>query len=133
MNVKYKEDPKAWSKSTLWTVLGLVILSSLLCWRHVLAVGVWMAALMAMGGVAIAAWLRPQWFRPYYRFSTWAGFWSSQCVARVILVLMFFILIMPAGLIMRLLGKDPLRLKRSRSAVSYWRPAKEAGSLDRSF
>jgi hypothetical protein len=133
MNVKYKEDPTAWRKSTLLTVLGLAILSSLLRWRHVLPAEGWIAVLVVLGCIGTTSWLRPQWFRGYHRFSTWAGFWSSQCVARVVLVLIFFILIMPAGLIMRALGKDPLRLKRSRTAQSYWRQAKAGGSLDRSF
>ncbi len=42
MKIKYKEDPRAWLKSTLLTVLGLVIVSSLLRWRHVLSSSVWL-------------------------------------------------------------------------------------------
>jgi hypothetical protein len=133
MNVKYKEDLRIWSKSTLVSVLGLVVLTSILRWRHFLTTGVWGSLLMALGCVGFLAWIRPHWFRGYYRFSTWAGFWSSLWVARAALVLLFIGLIAPAGILLRLLGKDPLRLKRSRHPVSYWRPARPGGSLDRSF
>lgn len=88
---------------------------------------------MLLGGVGIMAWFRPKWFRGYYRFSTWAGFWSSQAVARLVLVFLFWLVIAPAGILLRLLGKDPLALKRSADATTYWRPARQDGSLDRLF
>jgi len=133
MKIKYKEDPRAWLKSTLFTVLGLVIVSSLLRWRHVLSSGVWSGALALLSCVAAAACIRPTAFRGYYRFSTWAGVWSSQAVAWVVLTLMFFLIFLPAGLVMRILGKDPLHLKRSAGKTSYWVPAKSASPLDRLF
>ena len=132
MNIRYKEEPSAWSKSTLLSVIGLIVVSSLLRWRHVLGTGAWCAALVVLASVSILAWLRPKWFRGYYRFSTWAGFWSSQCVARLLLVFVFVFLITPAAFFMRLLGKDSLQLKRSQ-ALSYWKPTKQSGSLDRLF
>ena len=133
MRVKYKEDPKAWRKSTLFTVVGLLLLSGLLRWRQVLTGGAWAGAVAVLLLLGLAVCLRPSLFRRYYRFSTWAGFWSSQWVARAILVLIFGVIIVPAGIILRLLGKDPLRLKRVADATSYWKPAKQGGSLDRLF
>jgi hypothetical protein len=133
MNVKYSQDPKVWRKSTLLTALALTILCTFLRWRHFLPTGVWGAALASMVCVATLAWFRPQYFQIYYRFSTWAGFWSSQWVARVALAAIFVGIIAPAGIVLRLLGKDPLRLKRSGQTTSYWRPAKQGGSLDRLF
>jgi hypothetical protein len=133
MNIRYQENPSAWRKSTLLTVLGLAILSGLLRWRHVLSTGQWLVVLAVLGGAALLAALRPRWFRGYYRFSTWAGVWSSQYVARVFLALLFFLVLTPAACLMRLLGKDSLRLKRSEKTESYWTPAKQGGSLDRLF
>jgi len=43
MKLIFKEDPKAWRKSTLLTAAGLAILSSLLRWRRHLAVNYWCA------------------------------------------------------------------------------------------
>lgn len=133
MKVNYKEDPLAWRKNVLFSVLGLLILISLLRWRHVVGVGTWNAALAGLIVIGAAAWVRPHWFRGHYRISTWAGFWSSQLVARLFLALLFVLIIVPAGLIIRLMGKDLLHLKPSREATSYWRPAKGGGSLDRLF
>ena len=133
MKAKYKEDPRAWRKSTLLSVLALFLLSSVLWWRRVLPMEVWRAGLVTLIIVGIMAGCCPAWFRSYYRFSTWAGFWSSQIVARVALVLLFVVVIAPAGIILRLLGKDPLSLKRSPAATSYWRPARQESPLDRLF
>jgi hypothetical protein len=133
MKVKYKEDAGAWRKSTLLSVLGLLLVSSILFWRHLIASGLWMTVVLALVCVGALAALQPRWFRGYYRFSTWAGFWSSQAVARVLLVVLFIVLITPAALVLRLLGKDPLRLKRSPDATSYWNTAKPSGSLDQLF
>jgi hypothetical protein len=99
MRVKYKEDPKAWRKSTLFTVVGLLLLSGLLRWRQVLTGGAWAGAVAVLLLLGWRSGLRPSLFRRYYRFSTWAGFWSSQWVARAILVLIFGVIIVPAGII----------------------------------
>src|SRR6266851_1049946 len=97
MKIKYQEDPRTWRKSTLFSVLGLLILSLILWWRHALATQVWGVAVAVLVCVGILTWLRPRFFRGYYRFSTWAGFWSSQWVARAVLALMFLVIIVPAG------------------------------------
>ena len=133
MNVRYKEHPAAWRKTTLLTLLGLGLISTLARGRHVLNSPQWFGVLAGLGCAALSACLRPTWFRGFYRFSTWAGFWSSQAVVRFFLAMVFVLLITPAGLILRLLGKDSLHLKRSPRAASYWRQAKPGGSLDRSF
>ena len=41
-------------------------------------------------------------------------------VSSLLLILLFFLLITPIGLVARCLGKDFLNLKLDRSAVSYW-------------
>jgi hypothetical protein len=41
-------------------------------------------------------------------------------VSPVALALVFYLAIMPTGLVMRLFGKDFLRLKRDPQAKSYW-------------
>src|SRR5271166_5779558 len=106
MKVRYREDPKAWRESTLLGVLAVLVLSSVFRWRHLLTPRVWSAVLMLLVCAAILAWVWPQYFRRYYRFSTWAGFWSSQWVARLVLAVIFVGIITPMGLILRLLGKD---------------------------
>jgi hypothetical protein len=74
---------------------------------------------------AVAALLQPRWFRGYHRPSMRLGFAISQFIGRVALIFIF----MPAGLILRLAGKDALQLKLSRGATTYWQPAKDCSLL----
>jgi multisubunit Na+/H+ antiporter MnhG subunit len=133
MKLKLKDEPKEWRKSALMTALGLVILSSLLHWRHVFADKTWFAALTLFGVVAISAFWRPRWFRGYYRFSTKLGFAVSQFVGRLLLMLFFLFILTPVGLILRLAGKDALQLKSGKKTTSCWQMAKDYSPLDRLF
>ena len=133
MKLRLKEEPKEWRKSTLLTLAPVAILSSLLCWRHVVSMNTWRILLAVLTGIALAACVQPRWFRGYYRVSMRAGFWLSQAVARVVLALIFMLLITPLGLILRVCGKDLLRLKRTKEAATYWTAAKQSSSLDQLF
>jgi len=94
---------------------------------------VWRVALIALAILAVLAWLSPRLFRGYYRISTRAGFWLSQIIAQVVLALIFVFFLTPLGLILRALGKDPLRLKRPQNVSTYWSPAKKSSPLDQMF
>lgn len=133
MKVRLKEDPGEWRKSTLLTLLGLAVLSSILRWRHVLGNNPWRVGLLVLAVITVAAWLQPRWFRGFYRISTRVGFWLSQVLARAVLAVIFIVLITPLGLLFRISGKDALRLKRPAGSDSYWQPAKKCGPLDRMF
>ena len=85
------------------------------------------------GRAGRAAALRPRWFRGYYRFSAKLGFGLSQAVGRALLALLFFIVVTPLGLVLRMLGQDPLRLRRPASEESYWSEVRRKSSLDRLF
>ena len=133
MKLRLKEEPREWRKSVLLSALGAALLCSVLRWRHVMAPGTWVVTLAVLAVVALLACLRPRWFRGYYRVSARLGFWSSQIVAGVVLVLVFALLVTPLGLVFRLMGKDSLRLKRPHNADTYWQTSKESSPLDRSF
>ena len=133
MALRLKEDPSAWRKSTWLSTVGVALVSTVLRWRGVLTTRSWEMLVLGMLAVALAVWARPRWFRGYYRLSTRLGYWSSQAVARVALVLIFLFFVTPLALVFRLAGKDTLRLRRDRSAKSYWQPAKPASPLDRQF
>ena len=133
MKLRFKEDPKEWRKQALLTALGLVVISGVLRWRHVLTNPIWCGVLAVLGIVAVSAVVQPRWFRGYYRFSMRLGFAISQFVGRVVLLLFFVFIVTPLGWMLRLAGKDALQLKRPRDAETYWQPAKECGPLDRMF
>src|SRR6516162_6734020 len=133
MKPNLRDEPKEWRKSALMTALGLAILSSLLRWRHVLTDKSWFAILTLLGVVAMGALWRPRWFRGYYRFSTKLGFAVSQFIGRLMLMLFFFFVLTPVGLILRLAGKDTLQLKPGSKSTSYWQTARDYSPLDRLF
>jgi hypothetical protein len=133
MKLKLKEEPKEWRKAAWMSALGLALLSSLLRWRRVLPVAAWAVVLVLLAALAVAAALRPRWFRGYYRFSAKVGFGLSQLAGRAVLALLFFIVVMPLGLAMRMLGKDPLRLRRPAGTESHWSEVRRKSLLDRLF
>jgi hypothetical protein len=133
MKLKLKEDPKEWRKAALMSALGLALMSSLLRWRRVLPATAWEFVLCLLAAVAVAAALRPRWFRGYYRFSAKLGFGLSRMAGYAVLALLFFIVITPLGLVLRMFGKDPLRLRRPVGAESYWSEVRGQSSLDRLF
>jgi hypothetical protein len=133
LKLRLKEDPKEWRKTTWLTALPLTLISCLLYWRGVLSRPVWLAILGTLAALALAAWIQPSWFRAYYRGSTRVGFVLSQILAKVALWLLFLFVLTPLGLVLRLLGKDLLRLKRTSHANTYWTPSKAISPLDRLF
>ena len=64
-----------------------------------------------------AALIYPRILAPLYRVWMVFGHALGWLNARLILGIVFFLLVTPIGLVMRLAGKDPLRLRRS---GSYW-------------
>ncbi len=79
---------------------------------------VW-AAVLAAGFAAVAV-ARPQLLRPLNVAWFKLGLLIGRFMSPVVLSLMFFCVIAPIGLLMRVFGHDPLRLKRKGSADSYW-------------
>ena len=133
MKLKLSENPKEWRKAGVFGSLGLAAMSSLLRWRRHLRQPVWLVILAVLAVVMVAALLRPRWFRGWYRFTGWIAFRIGQAVGFVAFALAFILVITPAGLILRLLNRDPLRLKRDPAAATYWTKSKESTPLDRMF
>lgn len=57
---------------------------------------------------------------PILRLWTNLGRLIGRCVAPIAMAAVFFLVVTPTGMIMRLLGKDPLRLKLRSQERSYW-------------
>jgi hypothetical protein len=102
--------------------VAFVALAALLVWKHrplwPLAAG--LGALLALMGLVVPHWLRPL-ERVWMRIALALGW----VMTRVILGIVFALVFAPAGLIMRLFGKDPLRLRFDKQRPSYWHPRAE--------
>jgi hypothetical protein len=132
MKAKFSEDPKEWRKNAWLSALGLAIFSSLLRWRHVLRPLPWEIILAVLAAIAIAAAIQPKWFRGFHRFSARLGFTISQLAGRIVLSVFFILIITPLSIIRRMMGKDPLRVRRP-DVQTYWTPAPPKTPLDRLF
>jgi Saxitoxin biosynthesis operon protein SxtJ len=79
----------------------------------------WIALAFAAVWLALAV-LAPTLLRPLSRVWMRFGLLLHKIVNPVVMAAIFFVVMTPAGLIMRWLGRDPLRLALDRSASSYW-------------
>lgn len=106
---------------------------SLLPLRHRLPPRTWaLAVAVVFAGVALA---RPGLLRPLNVAWTQFGLLLNRVTSPVLLALVFFLGVLPTGILMRAFGRDPMRRKRNPSAVSYWivRPPDDGSTMTRQF
>lgn len=72
------------------------------------------------GGILVLAWVAPLVLHPFNRAWTQFGFLLHKLVSPVALGVLFFGVVTPTGLLLRLFGKDPLCRKLDPNADSYW-------------
>jgi hypothetical protein len=93
-----------------------------------------LAAAAALAGLAL---IRPALLAPLNRLWLRFGLLAGRVTNPLIMALVFFLLITPMALIMRLRGKDPLRLRPDHDAATYWiervPPGPAPASMTRQF
>src|SRR5262245_19788885 len=57
---------------------------------------------------------------PLNKSWTKLGVLPYRIVSPVVMAFLFYVIVTPMGLLMRMLGKDTLRLRRDPDAASYW-------------
>lgn len=115
-----EEDGKRPSERSFGLTLGIPVLlvAGLMLWRQRL---VWAVALVAVGALPVLlALAAPALLRPLNRLWTRVGLLLHAIVTPLVMALLFYLTVTPVGLVMRLLGKDPARLKFDRAAATYW-------------
>ena len=96
--------------------------------RHAKPVRVWSLALSA--ALLLAAWIRPGLLRQANRIWMALGRFLGKVVNPVVTALLFYLVFTPAAIVLRRLGKDPLRLRMDRSASTYWIERGARGSAE---
>ncbi len=99
----------------------------------ILPVRAWEIVLVAAVATSLAAWVRPGWFRGFYRVSSRVGYWLGQMVGSALLAAVFLLVVTPLGLGFRIFGKDLLRLKSRRDSETYWTESRPSTPLERLF
>jgi hypothetical protein len=111
--------------------LWLLFFASLALWQgfvrhHDLAA--WICAGVAIM-VGLPGLVRPSLIRPVFVGALVATFPIGWVVSRVILAMLYFGLFTPLGLVFRLIGRDPLKLRRQAQRASYWEPKPQAADM----
>lgn len=109
---------------------ALLLVGLWLLWRKGSPWG-WLP-IAAAGALLLLAWLAPNLLKGPNRLWYGLGQLLGRIVSPVVLGLMFLILITPLALIMRLAGRDALRI-RKRAVDSYWIRREPAGPQPESF
>lgn len=96
----------------------------------------WWTAPISLGFLVVS-FAAPQILTPLNKAWTWLGLQMHRVVNPLIMGMLFYVAITPMGLLLRLFGKDLLRLKRDPQAASYWiernPPGPSADSMRRQF
>ena len=99
------------------------------------AVRVWSLTVAAV--ILTIALIRPALLAPFNRVWMKFGLLLHKITNPIIMGLIFFLAVTPTAVVMRAIGKDPLRRKFDKSAQSYWiervPPGPEPESMKQQF
>ena len=132
---EYAHMPEASRKNLFWfgVTMGIIfgVLGLLVRIRVLPSFGNWSEAesLWAVGVIFLAwALVAPMTLKTLYTFWMYLALTMGYVVSRLLLTILFYGIMTPMGLAMRLFGWDPLRLRPAKGEASYWRP-RDAGAL----
>jgi len=96
----------------------------------------WWSIAIAAAFLVIAL-TRPQILAPLNRLWFLFGLLLHHIVTPLIMGFLFFVVVLPTALLLRMFGKDLLRLAKSPDSMSYWilreQPAPKPGSMSKQF
>jgi hypothetical protein len=95
----------------------LTILAAHSWWRAGAGWPVYLGLAIAFAAVAL---LRPRLLRQLNRAWTKFGILLGMIVSPLVMAALFFLVVTPVGFLVRLAGKDPLRLRSGPTGDSYW-------------
>ena len=93
------------------------------------AVVLWSASVL-IGTMGLA---RPQWIRPVYLGLSYAAWPIGIVVSTTVLAVIYYFILTPTGVIMRLLGRDPLQRRADPTVKTYWAPHRGPDDAERYF
>ncbi|HMK35124.1 MAG TPA: SxtJ family membrane protein [Desulfomonilaceae bacterium] len=106
---------------TILALLFFVIPSAIggfMLWKGAANGWIWIIAGACLGVSRVIG----PFFKALYKLWVTLSIILGYFVSRILLTIIFFIVITPMGLIMRILGKDPMDRKLDPNAATYWSP-----------
>ena len=132
MRMRFKDTPSERRKFLLSLSVMLSAVAGVLLWRAVIF---FPGACLAWGSVALLLCVCLVWDatgRRVHRAGMTLGFCMGRVFGTLFLLLLFFTVLLPLGLALRLLGKDLLQMRKwPLGAESYWKIPRPPGSPDR--
>ena len=83
--------------------------------------------------VSLIGYLVPSFMRVIFVGWMLAGYPIGWTISHVMLAVIFYLVLAPIGLLMRLFGNDPMQRQLDRSAKTYWVPHNPGGDTKRYF
>ena len=118
-------------------MIGFPIIAAVLALVGRVSTGGWKPGLVWLGviGCAVGAvlWLLPQIAKPFYLVWYFAACCIGIVVSNLLLAAFYYAVITPVGLLMRALGRDPMKRRFDRAAKTYWRDAEKSVAPARYF
>lgn len=95
----------------------------------------WPGIVAASAGLlsALASLIRPSWNRPLFVGLSIVTYPIGLVVSTAVLLVLFYAVVTPIGLLLRLFGHDPLARGFDRAAASYWVAARPSRPNDDYF
>ena len=116
----------------IWCLAAAAILGAVLHWRaqsDTAALWVWgLGAFVAVLGLAL-----PAAIKPLYIVLLYASYPLGWVVSWVFLIVIYYLILTPVGLLKRLLSSDPLTRNFDRNAQSYWVPHSKSSRAEDYF
>ena len=110
-----------------WLIAGFLVGFRTGWW--ILVVPAWLL-MAAIGTIGL---LRPQLVRPIFVGWMVAAWPIGWVVSHLMLAGVYYLLITPLGLVMRLCGRDKLQLRRETQSTTFWTPRTPAPPASRYF
>ena len=126
-----REDaqPGSTDRSFGLIVGGICALIGAAGWWFGSATALWWLAIG--GGLVVTALVHAPVLAPLNRAWTRLGLLLFKVVNPVVMAILYCLCIVPMGLVMRAVGRDPLRLRRDPAALTYWVKREPASPLSR--
>jgi hypothetical protein len=116
-------------------LLLLIIFSALLLWRGFKGVdhSLKMEIFAAIAVLALFFVVLPRWFAPAYKVIMAVSGFVGNAIFLVIAATVFFVLLTPLSLVMRLFGKTFMAVHYDKSAASYFENPQVAQNYDKQY
>jgi hypothetical protein len=122
--MRWSDIPFRPSSRTLRQFAGLwiVFFAGLACWeyfrhgRDAFALALLILA-FCVGPIGL---IKPQWLRPIFVGWMCLAFPVGWVISHVVLAFLFYGILLPLGIVFRLIGRDVLTLRRNPAQTTYW-------------